>query len=105
MNARDLIEKLSLLEGRRIRITDVDGNEYEQMCVSIEYLPPGQRDGDQGNVILRNGGFMPDGAPAGFTMMAKNVIAVDEYDFGIYGTAIDIKIKNSFSAVTIEILE
>ncbi len=77
MKIQSLIEQLSPLEGHKIRITDVDGNEHEQMCSSIEYLPKKQRDTDQGNVILWNGKFTPSGTLAGFTMLAKNALLVD----------------------------
>jgi len=97
MNARQLIEALSPLEGHRIRIVDADGNEHEQTCKSIEHLRPNERDGTQGNVILWNGEFTERWAMAGFTMTAKNVGHVDIYDWGIYGLTVDIKIRNIFS--------
>jgi hypothetical protein len=99
MNARDLIEKLSPLEGHRIRIMDVDGNEHEQMCQSVEYLPPGQRDGNQGNVILRDGNITSSGAPAGFTMMAGSVLYILDFRYSI-----QITLKSE-ERVFIEVLE
>jgi len=101
MNAQQLIDALDPLEGHNIRIVDVDGNEHEQTCKSIEHLRPRERDGEQGNVILWNGEFTERGAMAGFTMTAKNVEHVTEYDFGILGFTVDIKLHGIFFPFTI----
>ena len=76
MRVRELITALKPLEGWRILVLPNDGPIRRQACRQVMYLPPDQRNGDQGNVILFNGNTDDIGRPGGLTMMARNVLAV-----------------------------
>lgn len=92
MNARDLTAMLQLLRGYRLQIEQFEffpgGNttasglvpgSWEKVgslsmrCKAVFKLPPEQRIGKQGNILLHDGGFDKDGIPEGKTIMAKDV--------------------------------
>ncbi len=73
MRACNLIKALKPLEGWQVHIHFGDVDLWWQTCERVVHLPPDQRDGAQGNVLLFNGHFDATGRPCGWTMMARRV--------------------------------
>ena len=76
MNVKAAIAALKPLENHRIIIlanTKPHGFVHAQNCLTVDHLPPDQRQADQGNVILWDGYFTSEGLQAGITFWAKDV--------------------------------
>ena len=84
MNAKAAIAALKPLESHHILIlTDAEphGFVHGQPCISVDHLPPDQRQPGQGNVILWDGGFTGEGLQTGGTFRARDIISVTwDYD-------------------------
>lgn len=79
MNVQDVIEALQPAAGNRILLipnTDTNVTLIAQNCISVEHLPPDQRQDRQGNVILWNGLTDTDGVPTGRTFWARDVLSI-----------------------------
>ena len=76
MNVKTVVTALKPLENHRIIIlanTKPRGFVHAQRCITVDHLPPDQRQHDQGNVVLWDGRFTPEGLQAGITFWAKGV--------------------------------